>query len=261
MGAVAEIAVRCTINEWRVSEQCGSQRLQRERDAKLAHHVRFALKIEVGLHRAGAQHHVESQRAFGRHIGAHDIVACLRHHRHVLTPPFGLDADAEKAEPQLVADLAHLVKMAVHLLAGLMHGGQRRTREFELAARLERDRLVLAGQRNRPAGLQHRRPAKALQAFEQGTNATLAVIGHRREVVGAIADFFVLGADAPVRAWFAAFFQIGHQFACAGYGSGKGLLNGHRNSGGAGVGLSIKANSYSVARNRRASPPPRPATG
>jgi hypothetical protein len=49
------------------------------------------------------------------------------------------------------------------LLGGLVQGLERRAREFELAARLERDAGVGALQRNRVVALDDRLPAKARQ--------------------------------------------------------------------------------------------------
>ena len=37
-----------------------ADRLQRQRDAQLLHHVGFGGEVEVRLHRAGAVHHVEA---------------------------------------------------------------------------------------------------------------------------------------------------------------------------------------------------------
>ena len=58
-------------------------RLQREADAHLGDHVRFAREIEIGLHGRGAKHHVEAARSDLRHIARHDRVAALRHRRRL----------------------------------------------------------------------------------------------------------------------------------------------------------------------------------
>ena len=63
-------AVRLAFGERRIGEQRGRDRLQRERDAQLLHHVGFGGEVEIGLHRAGAVHHVEAERADLRHVGA-----------------------------------------------------------------------------------------------------------------------------------------------------------------------------------------------
>ena len=54
-----------------------------------------------------------------------------------------------KADPQLVANLAHLRQMLMHLLAGLVHRLERRTGELELTAWLGRDRPAAARLRAR----------------------------------------------------------------------------------------------------------------
>src|SRR3546814_1404571 len=65
-------------------------------------HVGLAVEVEVGLDGAGAQHHVEAQRPLLRHIGAHDGVAALGHHRHVLAPPQRIEAGPEEADRKSV---------------------------------------------------------------------------------------------------------------------------------------------------------------
>src|SRR5205807_2410295 len=69
-----------------------------------------------------------------------DPVAGLRHPRHLVAPRPRIEAEPDHAEPQFVAHLAHLAQVLVHLLAGLVHGFQRRAAQFELAARFEGDR-------------------------------------------------------------------------------------------------------------------------
>ena len=81
--AEREKAVRLAFGERRIGEQRGRDRLQRQRHPHLLHHVGFGGEVVVGLHRAGAVHHVEAERADLRHVGGHDLVAALRHHRHV----------------------------------------------------------------------------------------------------------------------------------------------------------------------------------
>ena len=76
-------AVGLAVGERRVGEQRRRNRLQRQRHAQLLDHVGFRGEVEIGLHRAGAIHHVEAERADLRHIGGHDLVAALGHFRHV----------------------------------------------------------------------------------------------------------------------------------------------------------------------------------
>src|SRR3546814_10546265 len=63
--------------------------------SELLHHVGLAADIQVDLHRAGAGHHVQAQRADPGHVLAHDLVAPLGHPRHLFAPPFGLERSEE----------------------------------------------------------------------------------------------------------------------------------------------------------------------
>ena len=119
--AVAQVAVRLAVGERRIGEQRGGDRLQRERGAELAHHVRLVGEIEIDLHGAGARHHVEAEVADGRHVAAHDRVAALRHPRHVLASPFRLEAHAEEADAEFVGDGLHFLQVGMHL--GSRSGG------------------------------------------------------------------------------------------------------------------------------------------
>ena len=113
---------------------------KRQADAELLHHVGFGLIVEIGLHRAGAQHHVEAEPALFRHVVAHDAVAPLRHPRDVLAPPFRVEAEPEHAEAELVADLAHLAQMLCTSSQVWCTVSSGAPGQLELAARLEGDR-------------------------------------------------------------------------------------------------------------------------
>ena len=67
---IAEVAVGLAFGERRIGEQRGGERLQREADAELLHHVGFGRIIEIDLDRAGPQHHVEAEAADPRHVVA-----------------------------------------------------------------------------------------------------------------------------------------------------------------------------------------------
>src|SRR3546814_4712592 len=62
------IAVGLALGKRRRGEQRGRERLQRERNAEFLHHVGLARIVEVGLDRAGSQHHVEAETADARHV-------------------------------------------------------------------------------------------------------------------------------------------------------------------------------------------------
>ena len=61
LAAVAEEAVGLAFAERRIGEQRGGERLQRQADAEFLHHVGFGREIEIDLHGAGAEHHVEAE--------------------------------------------------------------------------------------------------------------------------------------------------------------------------------------------------------
>ena len=230
--AVAQVAVRLALGERRVGKQRGGDRLQRQRHAELLHHVRFAGVIQVDLHRAGAGHHVQAETADLGHVLAHDLVAALRHPRHLVAPPLGLEAHAQETQAKLVSDLAHLAQMAADFLAGLVDGLQRRAGQFQLARGFQRDRGTVATQRDGAAVLLVRRPAEADQPLQQRFDTTLAIERGRAQVIQPEAELLVLGADPPVFAWLFAGRQHLDQLAAvvdrciggtAGTGHGKGL--------------------------------------
>ena len=68
VAAEALEAVGLALGERRIGEQRGRDRLQREADAELLHHVGFGRIVEIDLDGAGAQHHVEAELADPRHV-------------------------------------------------------------------------------------------------------------------------------------------------------------------------------------------------
>src|SRR5579885_1922790 len=93
--------------------------------------------------------------------------------------------------------------MAFDLRGGFVDGCKRRAREFELAARLERDRCPAYGiiKPNEILAVIDRLPAEPfLHSLEKcadaGTaGASHAIIGHRRVWLGVKRKFLVRGAD------------------------------------------------------------------
>ena len=177
VAAIALEAHGLAFDERRVGEQGGGQRLQRERHAELLHHVGFGLEVEVGLHGTGAQHHVDAELALLGHVLAHDLVAPLGHPVDVLARPLRREAQADEARADLARDLLDLVEVLLVLVRRLVQGLERRARQLELAARLERDAGLAAQQRDRVVALDHRLPAEARQAFEHGADAVRPVVG------------------------------------------------------------------------------------
>ena len=208
-------AVGLALGERRIGEQRSRHRLQRERHAQLLDHVGFAGEIEVRLHRARPVHHVEAERADLRHVGGHDLVAALRHLRHVAARPVRRHADAEKADAQRLCHLAHLREMRHQLGGGLMHVVVGRARQLELAARLQRDGAAAGHVEHADdvVALHDRLPAEQLMhAIEQGVDAALAGIRYRPMIGDGEGELLVLGADAELCLRLAACFEPGDEF-------------------------------------------------
>ena len=223
LAAVAQETVGPALGERRAGEQCRGDRLQRQRDPELLDHVGFVGEVEIDLHRAGAEHHVQAEPALAGHVGAHDPVAVLGHDRHVGPGPVRGEADAEKADLQLLADRLDLGQVGVDLVAGLVQVLPRRPGELDLAARLQRHRLAVEGERDRPAVLHHRPPPETpAQPLEQGAHPAVAVVGERLAVAQPEAEFLVLGADAPRRRRLAAARDVLDELLVAGNGIARG---------------------------------------
>ena len=90
------------------------------------------------------------------------------------------------------------LRWLVDFAAGVVDRFERRAGKLELARGLERDRRVVARERDQLAAFEHALPAEARHAFEQRADAALAFPGRRAQIVEAEAEFLVLGADAPV---------------------------------------------------------------
>ena len=150
--AGGEKAVERAVGERRIGEQRGDRRLQRQADPELGDHVGFVGEIEIGLRRRGAEHHVEAARPDLGHVARHDAVAALRHDRRFGERPFRTEAQREEADPERLADRVHAGQMRVEFGGDGVDGRLRRAGQFELAARLERDRAAaLPGRKGRSA--------------------------------------------------------------------------------------------------------------
>ena len=133
-----------------------------------------------------------------RHVVTHDAVALFRHPRDVLAAPFRIEAKPEHAEPEFVADLAHLAQMLMHLVAGLMHGFERRAAQFELAAGFEGDRTSrIVRQRDGVAVFDYRLPAEPGHPLQQSSDPVWSLIGHPAQIGAAEDEFLVLGPNPP----------------------------------------------------------------
>ena len=222
--------VRLALGEGRVGEQRRRERLQLQRHLYLAAHVGLALEVEIHLDRAGAVHHVEALGANLRHVAGHDLVARLRHLRRFGERPFRAAAEAEEADAERLGDLAHLCQMRIAFAAGLVDRFQRRAGKLELTAGLQRDRALTGrlDQADDAAGIHDRVPAELfLHAFEDGANAALPAVRHRRVAVDIEGELLVLGADPPFVAWLVARGQIVDEFVDAFDGTGIGCVARH----------------------------------
>src|SRR6185437_9035334 len=214
MAAIAEIARGLALDERRVGEQRGGDRLQRQAGAELAHHVGLGLEIQIHLNRAGAQHHVETELALLRHVAAHHGITPFGHPRHVVASRRRMKTHGEQAEAELTGHGAHLMQMLIHFAAGLVQVLDRRARQLELAAGLERDGAAAAvAEADQIAGIEHRLPAEAGEPLQQGADAIGTIIGHGRAVVQPEDELLVLRADAPCRARLGAGRQIVDELA------------------------------------------------
>ena len=118
--------------------------------------------------------------------------------------------------------------MFVHLVAGLVNGLQRRTAKLELAAGFQADVGPVFLQTDDLAGLDHRCPSEPVaQPLQHRADRSRACVGQWQQRIPAIAEFLMLGADAPVFAGLAAVSQIFGQLGVVFDRSATGLRNGH----------------------------------
>jgi len=207
-----------------LAKSAARQGLQREADARFQHHIGFALEIEIDLHRAGPQHHVDPKLAARRHVAPHHLIAALGHPIAILALPFRQEAQAEHAEAELFGDLAHLLQMSLQLGASLVEIIERRARELELSAGLERDRpATIAGEADDVVAIEHGLPAEAAQAFEKGADPIRSFVRHRAQIGAAENEFLVLRADAPILGWLAACSEILDKLSLVGNRSAAGM--------------------------------------
>jgi hypothetical protein len=142
VASVGEEAVGGSLLEGRIGEERSGERLEGEPDAEFLRHVRFGRIIEVHLDGAGAEHHVEAERADPRHVAEHDRVAALGHDRQVGAGLVRPHAEAEEADAHALADRLYLFQVPPGLGAGLVEMLERGAGELELAGRLEADGAV-----------------------------------------------------------------------------------------------------------------------
>ena len=169
-----------------------------------------------------------------RHVVGHDLVAALGHHRDLRARPGRRHAEPEKADAERRRDLAHLRQMRHQLGLGLVHGLDRRARQFELPARLQRNRAA-AGDVVEPddvAALHDRLPAEQeLHAFEQRADAARAFVRHGLMALERERGLLVLGADAEFGRRLHAGLQPRDEFVARLQRRHIDLVTRHKNSG------------------------------
>src|SRR5690606_19504108 len=122
----------------------------------------------------------------------------------------GAEADEPRTDP--VGDRLHLAEMLVHLVTGLVDRLQRRAGKLQLPTRFQAHVGAVLREPDDVALLQHRLPAVALrQPVKHGLDRPRAVVGQGFQAVLAVAEFLVLGPDAPVRLRLAARREIGRE--------------------------------------------------
>ena len=132
------------------------------------------------------------------HIGRHDPIALLGHGRRLRARPFRTGAEIEKTNPERRGDALQRGKMRVAFGPGRVNVAQRRAGQFELPARLQRNRAAALGvvKPDQGVAVEDRRPAlRRLQTLDQRANAA-GLIGNGRVVRLVKRDFFVFRSDA-----------------------------------------------------------------
>src|SRR5205807_1624669 len=102
----------------------------------------------------------------------------FRHKRYVFAPPFGVETEPDHAETEIVTNLTYLPQMLVHLVAGLMHGLERRSAQLELTPGLQRDRTSgVVGESDRISVFDDRLPSEASHLAQYRANPVRPLIG------------------------------------------------------------------------------------
>jgi hypothetical protein len=228
VGAVALVPRDGAVDDRRRRVQRGQDRRDRHQAAQLGRGVGLVGPVEVGLHRRGAQHHVEPAAADGRHVRAHHVVAQLGHPRHVGAAAERAEADRQPGQAQRAADLGQGRAVLGERRDQLVAVDPRLGRQLELPAGLDRDLIGAAGQRDDVAALLDRLPAARREAGQHGADPVGAIVRRRgadRRAVGAHADQLVLGADPPVGARLLGLAEVGDELVDGGQRNGVGFVD------------------------------------
>ena len=113
-----------------------------------------------------------------------------------------MKAKAKHSDIQRPCRLAHMPQMLSGFAAGFMQIIQRRTRQFQLPARFQRDRApVMAADANHLALFKNwfgAGPQFCQQTFKQGTDTGFPFIGNRRQVGTMEKEFFMFRTDLEI---------------------------------------------------------------
>ena len=217
LAAVAEKARRLALDERRVGEQGGGDRLQRQADPELAHHVGLGREVEVHLHGAGAQHHVEAELADLGHVAAHDLVAALGHPGDVLAAPFRLEAHAQHADASgsaIFFTSSRWVCASQQVWCSVSSGAPLSS-NWPPGSRLMLQPCLVSAI-GLPFSSTGSQPKRSAMPFQQRADAARAVVRQRSQILAREAELLVLGADAPCDARLATAREIIDQLALAG---------------------------------------------
>ena len=226
VAAPAFHAIGLAIQKRRIREQRGRNRLQSQCHAELLNHVRLGREIEVHLHGTGPVHHGFAHGADAVHVIGHQLIPALGHDRHLLMAPLRGSAQTDEADADLGRDVLDVAQVGVHLITGFVDRAQGRAGQFQLSARFQTDVRAVFFQSDQLVRLENRGPSvQVAQTFHHGQNRTLTLIREGHQGIFAVAEFLVLGPDAPILSGFASGFQIFGQLIKALDGAAARLRN------------------------------------
>ncbi len=211
------VTARLAFDERRICKKRRRDRLQSETDPHFLDHVRFGRIIEIYLHSAAAEHHIEAVVALLGHILAHNLITAFGHPPDIFAARLGIEAEAQYSGADLFADRLHFIEMGMHFAASLMDRLQHGSGKLELTARLQRDRRTIGlSQGNDVLTFINGLPTKTRQAYQQLSNTRRTFVFQAAEIRELVDEFFVLGADSPLLRRLTAALQIFDELGFAG---------------------------------------------
>ena len=153
------------------------------------------------------------------HVGAHDRVAALGHHRDCPRAAISAGSPCPASRcPARLGDLLHLVEVRCaprSRSGGGSPAARRESSNWPPGSRLMLQPCLVSAI-GLPSSSTGSQPNRAVRPVEQRADAARALIGQRAQVVAGEAELLVLGADPPRRARLAALLQILDQLALVG---------------------------------------------